>query len=119
MAEFSKDDLARMVEQEARELRFAPVIPIVQEAIMRCHLCGQVRDQLYPLDNPVAEGVQHQIRLACEVCHPRLRQRIWAETKRQEVVAQREEERRRQHEDQDRNSRNPHRNTDQSSNGQT
>jgi hypothetical protein len=68
-----KTALEMQIEQEARELKDAPVIEPIIGAIARCHICGAV----VPASEiqPFREGF-HEVhtalpqRKACSRCHP-------------------------------------------------
>ena len=60
--------LEAQIEQEAKELKEAPVIQPIVGQVMRCHICGQCfsRNDLKPFDIHVQGGM----RQACPLCHP-------------------------------------------------
>ena len=78
--EGDRDALARKLEQERRELNNAPVVKIVTDAVLRCHLCGAVSDQLYEIETigDKVEGIERgNQRLGCAHCHPEAREELW------------------------------------------
>jgi hypothetical protein len=67
-----KTPLELQIEQEAKELREAPVITPVMGRVHRCNICGQVfsKEELNPFDMhvPLTQGARP--RYACPNCHP-------------------------------------------------
>lgn len=68
-----KTQLEQQIEQEAKELKEAPVIQPIVGAVRRCHICGAV----FPSQDikPFREGF-HEVHIAlpmreaCPNCHP-------------------------------------------------
>ena len=68
-----KTPLEIQIDQEAKELKEAPVIQPIVGQVKRCHICGQVYggQELKPFDAHIpAERGRSQAREACPNCHP-------------------------------------------------
>ena len=64
-----KTELEIQIEQEAKELKEAPVIQPIVGQVKRCHLCGAVysAQDLKPFDTHIPNSSP---RHACPNCHP-------------------------------------------------
>lgn len=64
-----KTQLEIQIEQEAKELKDAPKIPLVIGQAKRCSICGQVfsSQDLRPFDSHIPNTVPRE---ACPNCHP-------------------------------------------------
>jgi MinD superfamily P-loop ATPase len=71
MADVPKTELELMIEQEAKELKEAPVIKPIIGQVMRCHICGQCFSaQDLKTFETMSTHRGSVDRVACPNCHP-------------------------------------------------